>query len=561
MTPGDKDINLLPADLQKKRNTIRRALVAASSDIEYTKAGNGGDKPTADKGADAADFADNKRKKPDKRKPGILSRIFSIFKKRDKPVKGSFKEEKEASKTIEVKKPVANDLPIGKPLPSALFENKTTTDKEKKSEFIIHATTADRQDSELREAEKKAATDKAADAADRVREEIKERKEERARPLPRLLMDVPDSGVGAKKIQSLHYPDFLNAQPASAPAIKKEKKLGFFRRVFFREKKPAFSPEPIVAPKIPTKNTEPQKSVIQDLQQKKLSLVKEIEKNKPVPPVVESNKKPAPKKPGLLSRLDGIFKRKKLPEAKALPEKEEAAAAKKEEGEKAPAKDSVQGTALEVGQKSKEGVTSAPVRRKELFDVNLLSEEYGRTFKKENPNTLLIGSLVVTALLLGLGYAVIYAYYNSNQNKLEKLVNQNNSISSQAAAYNSLDEEDRFFRDKISAVDALLNLHVSWKLFLSKLEEATIPEVAYVSFAASAEGFINISAVADSYTSVARQITVFSEDTPWIDEVNVTSVAVDTQSSSTSSKNNVIFDIAILINKGALYSQEQINKL
>ena len=76
-----------------------------------------------------------------------------------------------------------------------------------------------------------------------------------------------------------------------------------------------------------------------------------------------------------------------------------------------------------------------------------------------------------------------------------------------------------------------------------------------LSIAASTEGAMVISALANDYTAIARQITVFKEDTPWITSLSVTSATLNEQSGG--ELEGVSFDIKITIDTKALMYELQ----
>jgi len=159
--------------------------------------------------------------------------------------------------------------------------------------------------------------------------------------------------------------------------------------------------------------------------------------------------------------------------------------------------------------------------------------------------------LAVCAALIALIYAGLSAYSVSARNRIEKTQAISSALKETIATYKSLDDEDSSLRKKLDIVSELLLKHISWHSFLGKLEQETIPEVAYMSMAASSEGAISITALAKDYTSLARQMTVF-QNTEWIERIDVTAASLIEDTATIPG--GVSFDMQIFIDKNILYS-------
>jgi Tfp pilus assembly protein PilN len=202
-----------------------------------------------------------------------------------------------------------------------------------------------------------------------------------------------------------------------------------------------------------------------------------------------------------------------------------------------------------VADKSTKGETQAPVHRVSTFDVNLLTPEYTETFQDVNPLKTLsiwVGSTVVLVAIL---FGSLQLYQNSSQEKLAKNEQVVVALKETIATYNQLEGEDDQLREKVDAASILLDQHISWHEFLGKLESVTIPEVTYVNLAASTEGAISISAFANDYTGLARQITVY-QNTEWILDIGISSASLVKE--STNSPEGVAFDILLVISPDIL---------
>ena len=203
-------------------------------------------------------------------------------------------------------------------------------------------------------------------------------------------------------------------------------------------------------------------------------------------------------------------------------------------------------------EQSKE-TTDAPVHRVSGFDVNLLSQEYSRAFRKTNPVSVLLAYIGLTLVFAGFLFSILYAYQARSEQRISKVEAVKEALKQTIATYNDLENQDSALRAKVDIVGELLKKHVSWNEFLAKLEKETIPEVSYLNMAASLEGEMSISAFAQDYSSLARQITVF-QNTAWIKDLSVTSASLVDKTATLPG--GVAFDMQITIDKEALYSKQ-----
>ncbi|MBI2636836.1 MAG: hypothetical protein HYW81_01445 [Parcubacteria group bacterium] len=197
------------------------------------------------------------------------------------------------------------------------------------------------------------------------------------------------------------------------------------------------------------------------------------------------------------------------------------------------------------------GQTEAPVHRASGFDVNLLAAEYTQAFKKGNPLAVLLSWAAVAVLALGVAYGLLELYQVRGSRRLAQEAQVVRALKETIATYQDLSSEDSVLYRKAAATRELLGNHLSWHAFLGKLEEVTIPEITYISMAASTEGIMNITAFAGDYTGLARQIVVFQQ-TPWIKDITITSASRVEESPTQAA--GVSFDISLSISPDALFA-------
>ncbi|PIQ80512.1 MAG: hypothetical protein COV79_00010 [Parcubacteria group bacterium CG11_big_fil_rev_8_21_14_0_20_41_14] len=373
-----------------------------------------------------------------------------------------------------------------------------------------------------------------------------------------------------KKISRVQEkPDYTSIKNGS----KSKEKKSFFSRIFSIFTKANSNASPSSQARLPEKKDDIKikKPVIHDLPQGKplpSALFSKIQSKPPAESTIPAQKKETETSaiealdvmsmhsPNFLSRK----KEDKAPEAIAplsitptpRKEQEKAQPKKPEKHELSPIEPKPDTNAFKVSKlEEKNNQTSAPIHRVNTFDVNLLTQEYSQTFRKTRPIFTLVASLASCAALIAFIYAGISAYSASARNRIEKTQAISSALKETIATYKSLDDEDSILRKKLDIVSILLLKHISWYSFLGKLEQETIPEVAYMSMSASSEGAMSITALAKDYTSLARQMTVF-QNTKWIERIDVTAASLIEDTATIPG--GVSFDMQVFINKNILYS-------
>jgi hypothetical protein len=603
MTPDEKGINLLPQDRRTVRNKSKKTSKNSSAlGVDYT-----------DPNDTEIGFI------PKEKKQGFLGRIFGKN-KGDKKVEQK-KDDKEIQKKV-------RDLPVGKPLSSALFassnqltqnptednnakpsqikpikvpskipveekeknlsKNKVETNKEKKETFFskIFSIFSKKKTEENKPKDISQTQDIASEMFEKTTRVPKRKISIEYVPAK---LNGTTQGINAGRVQSLHNPDFLNSKPVDTieseiDKSKKEKELkrSFFSKIFSRKSK------------IDSKEKE---NIKEKKEEKVLNTVKVV----PVATRPEGTKKEGSitksadlvsgannnpekkKKTGLFRKISrAIFSRKKivekvgdnkgtefldkttqekskikLEENKVTQEKQDTPITKQPETpitidakEVAKNKDAKTSLANNIAKKGLKGLTQAPIHKKDLHDVNLLSAEYSQRFSKGNPKMAIITSVVAVVLVIVFGWVALHLYGIKGKSKTDEVVVINDALRQTISTYSAIEKEDKDLARRIKTISKLLDNHIAWKSFLQRLEESTIPEVTYVSMGASTKGSIGISALAKDYTSMARQITVFETDADWIEEVFVTSASL--AEDKTGKVNGVAFDVLVVINNNAL---------
>lgn len=312
-----------------------------------------------------------------------------------------------------------------------------------------------------------------------------------------------EDGIAAGNVMSMHSPDFLgDARPGPAAS-------------------PLASGEAVSARALPGKSAIPVPSKIQALQ--------------------ASGQKEAQKIPWW-RRWFGLTTPVQLAQSAPRPVAQPVA----------PVKPQPNAAAVVAQKADKGGETQAPVRRQSGFDVNLLSAEYTQTFKKGKPAAVLGGWAAVTVLGIGVLYGLAALYEMRVAARLAEEERIVAALNETIATYQDATSQDSVLRRKVAAARELVAGHLSWHAFLGKLEEVTIPEITYISMAASTKGMMNITAFAGDYTGLARQIVVFQQ-APWIKDITVTAASRVEESPTQAA--GVSFDLQIDISPDVLFAE------
>jgi len=131
-----------------------------------------------------------------------------------------------------------------------------------------------------------------------------------------------------------------------------------------------------------------------------------------------------------------------------------------------------------------------------------------------------------------LGLAIVVIGYFGAKYYGQRLIEQEKTLTSQLSdstvRYDKLkQEEDKWtnWRDNVEAIKLLLNRHIYWSNIFTKLEAVTLPEVYYSNISASIDGSITMSAVADSYLTVARQYLAYQKYSAEISKASISGIS------------------------------------
>ena len=164
-----------------------------------------------------------------------------------------------------------------------------------------------------------------------------------------------------------------------------------------------------------------------------------------------------------------------------------------------------------------------------VLELNLIPEELSKYPELEFPKKVFRSGLsIFLAILFVVGAYLGITWYQLNINSkiegLEKTIADiKEDIAQQEAIRNSAED----LQKRLTAIEGLLGKHVYWTQFFEQLEKNTLPQVYYLSFAMTGTEGLILSAITDSYSSVAEQIVTFEQADDFIKDVKVSGASAE----------------------------------
>jgi len=181
------------------------------------------------------------------------------------------------------------------------------------------------------------------------------------------------------------------------------------------------------------------------------------------------------------------------------------------------------------------------------MDVNLIPEG---TYLMSNSKLFksLIGPIVVSLVIGVLPYVGLIIYHQVLKKQNDQLIADIELGDQTFAQYKALEAEADILVKKIEVSKAIIERHVYWTKVFQILEGLTTKDVYYKSIAANVNGTITLTAVANSYTSVAKQYLVYQQATDKIDQVKITGAQGSTEDGE------VGFNVILQLQPSVFYS-------
>lgn len=191
-------------------------------------------------------------------------------------------------------------------------------------------------------------------------------------------------------------------------------------------------------------------------------------------------------------------------------------------------------------------------------DVNLLPSNLNIASKKKI-TTILISTLIISIVVVFVIYFGISLYSIRIKNKISSLDSQINNVIAESKQYDNLIVEIENLRSRVLKIKELLNKHVYWTKFFKELEENTLPEVRFNSFAGSIDSNISLSATAPDYYTLSRQWIQLSSNKNFVDDVVINNASMSGGSQGSSNDVRVNFSITLDLVDNIFYKINQQN--
>lgn len=174
------------------------------------------------------------------------------------------------------------------------------------------------------------------------------------------------------------------------------------------------------------------------------------------------------------------------------------------------------------------GAHSAGKPAEKSVGVNLMTSEVIReaTEKIIRKNAIQLGVSFLIALFIALlFYGGLLVYGTQEQTKAAPLRGKLDSVNAEIVRMESQHAVLIGFQNKLTAVKSLFDNHTSIDQLFTSLENATLPEVSYDTFAYTDDGTIVLTASTTSYTGVGRQLLAFEQTKGFITSVEFSNIA------------------------------------
>jgi len=175
------------------------------------------------------------------------------------------------------------------------------------------------------------------------------------------------------------------------------------------------------------------------------------------------------------------------------------------------------------------------------FDVNLVPEEM---IEKKVPKSKLIimGAVLVVSIFFIIGVRFgLEIYYQNIIVKIEEINQEISVLDTDIRSYDELQKNVKNMKNKIDNVRDLLNSHIYWSQFLSKLESYTIPDVYYTGLTADVNGAVSLTVVGRDYESAVKQYLVFQNAKDFVSTVSIS--AIQLVSTEKEEESEVVEDV------------------
>ncbi len=159
------------------------------------------------------------------------------------------------------------------------------------------------------------------------------------------------------------------------------------------------------------------------------------------------------------------------------------------------------------------------------WDVNLVpSDVLEQVVPLSRILYLILAVLIACGTVFG-GWLAVNFVYNNNTIKVSEIDSEIANKEAEMNSYDDLKDEVDALNARVGDVRRLLDQHVYWSEFFTKLEQNTLPEVYYASMSADVGGSVILSAFAKTYEDAIKQLYVYERATDFVSTAVISGIS------------------------------------
>lgn len=165
-----------------------------------------------------------------------------------------------------------------------------------------------------------------------------------------------------------------------------------------------------------------------------------------------------------------------------------------------------------------------------VLDVNLLPAEDRPVHVDEGYTARLGLVLLVSCLLVGIGYGILKTITVQRERKVVVLHQEATTLAQDIDRFRPALKVLQATSAKVFAIEELLKARPDWDQLFDRLQDLTLTTVSYSSASLTSEGDLILAVEATSVSDLARQLRVFESAPGTFSTVSLGSIAVGTAS-------------------------------
>lgn len=183
-----------------------------------------------------------------------------------------------------------------------------------------------------------------------------------------------------------------------------------------------------------------------------------------------------------------------------------------------------------------------------MFDVNLVPDELTQKKRSLSKLTWLALVFVISVAVVAASYFGIAFYKESIASRAERLDDDIERIKQQIKVLEPIQLDALVLKKRTEEIKKLLDSHVHWTTFFSKLETHTLERVQIKNVIANKDGTVTISATALQPEFAYEQLRVFENAEGFIASVSMTTPTIpvradDTDSAAPTTSSNIFIPV------------------